>query len=191
MNKSIPELVEDFLAGDDQAFGLLVERYRKKIYSLAYQVLGNHLDADEVVQETFVRVYRKRKELNDVRYFSSFIIRVATNYAIDMLRKHKGHSAIPDDTATLPGSIQMDLSARVETPSESFERKRLMEEVNRALEQLPPRQRLTAILHDVEGYTKSEIAQVFDCPEATVRSNLHIARTKIRKILKQRFKAKE
>ncbi len=191
MIKPVPELVEEFLAGDHRAFEELVGRYRKKIYSLAFQVLGNHLDADEVVQETFVRVYRKRKELNDVRYFSSFIIRVATNYAIDMLRKRKGHSTMPDDTATLPGSIQLDLSSRVETPSESLERKRLMEEVNRALEQLPPRQRLTAILHDVEGYTKSEIAQVFDCPEATVRSNLHIARTKIRKILKQRLKTKE
>jgi RNA polymerase sigma-70 factor (ECF subfamily) len=191
MNKPVPELVEEFLAGDHQAFEQLVGRYRKKIYSLAFQVLGNHLDADEVVQETFVRVYRKRKELNDVRYFSSFIIRVATNYAIDMLRKRKGHSAMPDDTAALPGAIQLDLSTRVETPSESLEKKRLMEEVNRALEQLPPRQRLTAILHDVEGYTKSEIARVFDCPEATVRSNLHIARTKIRKILKQRLKAKE
>ncbi|UCD64956.1 MAG: RNA polymerase sigma factor [Candidatus Zixiibacteriota bacterium] len=191
MDNSLGELVQKFLNGDPKAFEVLVERFRRKIYSLAYQVLGNHLDADEVVQETFVRVYRKREELKDVKYFSSFIIRVATNYSIDLLRKRKGHSGIPDDTGTLPGSIQLDLSQRVATPSDDFEKKRLMEEVTRALEQLPPRQKLTAILHDVEGYSKSEIAEVFDCPEATVRSNLHIARSKIKKILKQRFKAKE
>ena len=191
MNKTVPELVESFLNGDQKAFEQLVGRYRRKIYSLAYQILRNHLDADEVVQETFVRVYRKRGELKDVKYFSSFIIRVATNYAIDLLRKHRGHSGIPEDTATMPGSVQLDLARRVATPSENYEKKRLMEEISRALEKLPPRQRLTAILHDVEGYSKTEIAQVFDCPEATVRSNLHIARTKIKKTLKQRFKAKE
>ncbi len=191
MDKGIPELVQDFLDGDQRAFEILVDRFKRKIYSLAFQVLGNHLDADEVVQETFVRVYRKREELKDVRYFSSFVIRVATNYAIDLLRKRKGHSGIPDDTGSLPGEIQLDLSRRVKTPSENFEKKRLMEEIFRALEQLPPRQKLTAILHDVEGYTKTEIAQTFDCPEATVRSNLHIARTKIKKILKQRLKSKE
>ena len=191
MNKTVPELVESFLDGDDKAFGVLVDRFKRKIYSLAYQVLGNHLDADEVVQETFVRVYKKREELKDVRYFSSFIIRVATNYSIDLLRKRKGHSGIGDDASSLPGEIQLDLSRRVATPSDNFEKKRMMEEIQRALEQLPPRQRLTAILHDVEGYTKAEIAQTFDCPEATVRSNLHIARTKIKKILKQRLKTKE
>lgn len=191
MNRDVPQLVKDFLDGDPTAFEILVERFRRKIYSLAFQVLGNHLDADEVVQETFVRVYKKREELKDVRYFSSFIIRMATNYSIDLLRKRRGHSGMPDDTASLPGEIQVDLSRRVATPSEDFENKRLMEEIFRALEQLPPRQRLTAILHDIEGYTKAEIAQTFDCPEATVRSNLHIARTKIKKILKQRLKAKE
>jgi len=191
MDKTIPELVQSFLDGDDGAFETLLMRFRRKIYSLAYQVLGNHLDADEVVQETFVRVYRKREELKDVRYFSSFIIRVATNYSIDLLRKRKGHSGIGDDAVSLPGDIQLDLSHRVATPSDDFEKKRLMEEIHRALEQLPPRQRLTAILHDVEGYTKAEIARTFDCPEATVRSNLHIARTKIKRILKQRLKTKE
>ncbi|MBD3331363.1 sigma-70 family RNA polymerase sigma factor, partial [candidate division GN15 bacterium] len=54
-----------------------------------------------------------------------------------------------------------------------------------------PRQRATAVLHDIEGYSKAEIARIFECPEATVRSNLHIARTKLRKILKQRLRSKE
>ena len=55
-SETIPELVEKFVKGDNAAFGELVERFQKKVYFLAYQVLGNHLDADEVLQETFVRV---------------------------------------------------------------------------------------------------------------------------------------
>ena len=190
-NKTIPELVQSFVDGDQKAFAELVGRFQKKVYSLAYQILGNHLDADEVVQETFVRVYNKRKELANVSYFSTFLLRVATNYSIDLLRKRRGHSRMSEDATSLPGEVQLELSEKVATPSEEFENKRLMMEITQALEQLPPRQRITAILHDIEGYTKSEIAQIFECPEATVRSNLHIARSKLRKVLKQRLRSKE
>jgi RNA polymerase sigma-70 factor (ECF subfamily) len=191
MKKTVPGLVESFVNGDQQAFAELVNRFQKKIYTLAHHLLGNHLDADEVVQETFVRVYKKRKELRDVNYFSTFLVRIATNYAIDLLRKQKGHHAIAEDTSSLPGEVQLDLSRRVSTPSEAYEQKCLMEEIKRALDLLPPKQRMTAVLHDVEGYSKSEIAEIFNCPQATVRSNLHIARIKLRKILRQRLRLKE
>lgn len=191
MKKTIPELVESFVAGDQLAFAELVSRFQKKIYALAHHLLGNHLDADEVVQETFVRVYKKRKDLRDVNYFSTFLVRIATNYAIDLLRKRKGHQPFAEDTSSLSGEVQLDLSRRVATPSETFEQKRLMEEINRALDLLPPKQRMTAVLHDVEGYSKAEIAEIFNCPQATVRSNLHIARIKLRKILRQRLRLKE
>jgi RNA polymerase sigma-70 factor (ECF subfamily) len=191
MNKSVPELVESFVRGDNTAFAELVRRYRQKIYTLAYRVLGNHLDADEVVQETFVRVYRRRRELGSVKYFSTFLIRIATNYSIDLLRKRRSQSIVTDDTALLPGEIQLDLASRVVTPDEEYENKCLMAEITEALEHLPPKQKLTAILHDIQGFSKSEIAQVFGCPEATVRSNLHIARSKLKRIIKQRWKERE
>ncbi|MEA3297083.1 MAG: RNA polymerase sigma factor [candidate division Zixibacteria bacterium] len=191
MNNTIPELVSSFIEGDQDAFKALIARFRKRIYALAFQIVGNHLDADEVVQETFIRVYHKRKQLKDVKYFSTFLVRIATNYAIDLLRKRKSHSWISEDTTSLPGDVQLVLSRKVETPGEKYENKRLLEEISRALETLPPKQRLTAILHDVEGYTKEEIAEAFNCPQATVRSNLHIARKKLKKILKQRLGSKE
>jgi RNA polymerase sigma-70 factor (ECF subfamily) len=191
MEDNIPELIERFSGGDSGAFAELVSRYQKRIYYLAYQMLGNHLDADEVVQETFVRVYRKRKEIRDVTNFTSFLIRIATNYSIDLLRKQKGHSQLPDDPGDLPGDVQVELSRRVRTPDDLLRDKVLSEEIQRALATLPPRQKITAVLHDVEGYTKTEIARVLDCPEATVRSNLHIARKKLKKILQKRLAIKE
>jgi RNA polymerase sigma-70 factor (ECF subfamily) len=190
MKNSVPELLERFAKGDARAFAGLVSQYQKKVYYLAYQMLGNHLDADEVVQETFVRIYRRRKELTDVTNFTSFLVRVATNYAIDLLRKQKGHSQIDDSTA-LPGEVQMELARQVRTPHEELRDKVLMEEIRRALDTLPPRQKITALLHDVEGYSKAEVAEILGCPEATVRSNLHIARKKLKAILKKRLSAKE
>ncbi len=191
MIKTIPELVDSFVGGDEIAFAELIKRFRQKIYSIGFQILGNHLDADEVVQETFVRVYKKRKELANVKYFSTFLLRIATNYSIDLLRRKKGHSVIAEDSSNLPGEIQLSLSKSVATPSEDLANKELLEEIKRALTNLPPKQRLTAILHDIEGYSKSEIADMFECPEATVRSNLHIARNKLRKILRRRLKKGE
>lgn len=191
MNKSVPELVDSFAKGDQSAFTELVKRYRAKIYSIAFRILGNHLDADEVVQETFVRIFKKRRELADVKYFSTFLIRIATNYSIDLLRKQKRHTTMSEDASSLPGDVQVDLARRIITPSQKFENKRIMEEIEKALQLLPPKQKMTVLLHDVEGCTKSEIAEIFECPEATVRSNLHIARRKLKKILKQRLYAKE
>ena len=102
MNKSVPELVESFVKGDELAFAELVKRYQKNIYYLAYRLLGNHLDADDVVQETFVRVYRRQKEIANVNSFTSFLTRIATNYAIDLLRKKRGRGAVSDDLSALP-----------------------------------------------------------------------------------------
>ncbi len=185
--KPVPELLQEFLDGSDRAFTELIRRYRRKIYSLAYQMLGNHLDADEVVQESFVRVYKRREDLNHVTNFTSFLIRIATNYSIDLLRKRRIYGEVSNDPSSLPGEIQTDLSRHVRTPGDLFRDKALMEEIQRALDLLPPKQKITAILHDVEGYTKAEIANILECPEATVRSNLHIARTKLKKILKKRL----
>ena len=191
MERTVPELIEAFASGDNRAFADLVGRYQKKIYSVAFQVVGNHLDADEVVQETFVRLYNRREELRAVQYFTSFVMRVATNYAIDLLRKRKGQDSLTTSTDDLPEKVQLDLASRVSTPERELRSQRILAEIMRALDRLPPRQKLTAILHDVEGYTKSEVAEMMNCPEATVRSNLHIARTKLKKILEHRRLTKE
>ncbi len=191
MTKTIPELVEAFANGDQAAFAELVRRYQKKLYSLAYQMLGNHLDADEVVQESFVRVFNRRRGLGNVANFTSFLIRIATNYSIDLLRKRKIHAEVTDDPASLPGDIQIHLAGKVRTPGDVYQDKVIMQEIKSALEKLPPRQKITTILHDIEGYSKAEIANILECPEATVRSNLHIARGKLKTILKKRLTRKE
>ncbi|HWR83608.1 MAG TPA: RNA polymerase sigma factor [Candidatus Deferrimicrobium sp.] len=187
MTKTIAELVECFAQGDQEAFAELVRRYEKRIYSLAYHILHNHLDADEVVQETFVRIYKKREELANVRYFSTFLLRIAANYAIDLMRRSRGRVGIESEEASSSMNVWMGLSRQVATPGEELENKELWQEIQNALRLLPPRQRLTAILHDVEGYSTSEIAAALNSPEATVRSNLHIARKKLRVILTRRL----
>jgi len=95
MSPEEKDLIEKLIKGDREAFAELVRRYKKKIYAIAYRMLGNHLDADEVTQETFVRVYRKRERLNSVKYLSGFILRIATNYSIDLIRATTPSTIIP------------------------------------------------------------------------------------------------
>ncbi|MGH8015336.1 MAG: RNA polymerase sigma factor, partial [Candidatus Zixiibacteriota bacterium] len=115
MSAQVPELVRSFVDGDEADFAALVRTFRRKIYLTAHKIVGNHLDADEVVQETFVRIYRKRKELGNVKYISTFLMRVATNYAIDILRRRKIYRSLDAANGQLPQPSQIELARKVST----------------------------------------------------------------------------
>jgi RNA polymerase sigma-70 factor (ECF subfamily) len=183
MTDDIAGLVSLFQAGDRQAFTKLVKAFRRKVYALAFKILLNHSDADEVTQETFVRIYGRIGQLKSPEHFDSFVYRIATNYAIDLLRKRKGRMVAMPNEAELPGTVQLALSEKVTNPEKLLENKQLLAAITKAAEELPPRQRATLILHDIEGLSKEEVARIMNCPEATVRSNLHIARSKLKKKL--------
>lgn len=183
MTDDITRLVILFRNGDQQAFTKLVRAFQRRIYALAFKMLLNHSEADDVVQETFVRVFSRINQLKSPEYFSSFVYRIATNYSIDLLRKRKGREVGMSEESELPGSIQLALSEKVIDPEQALEKKELLSAILKAAEQLPPRQRMTLVLHDIEGLSKEEVAQIMSCPEATVRSNLHIARGKMKKKL--------
>lgn len=186
MKNDLKELIERVSGGDREAFAELVGRFKRKIYSVAYRMLGNHLDADEVTQETFVRIYEKRRELRAVNYVSSFILRIATNYSIDLIRRQQKRFIPIDDLAFLP-EVQAELAEKIIGPDRALENAEILSVIKEGIQKLPPRQKMAITLHDLEGYTKAEIAEALNCPQATVRSNLHIARTKLRKWLIKRL----
>lgn len=184
MTENIAELVERFREGDEKAFNELVRLFEKKIYAYSYQMLGNHTEADEVLQETFVRLVKNISRLRADANFSSFVFRIATNLCIDLIRKRQRKTInIEEGELGTTGSYQLELSRSIPTPEQLHERKELMELINKAISELPPRQQATIILHDIEGYSKAEVAGIMECPQATVRSNLHIARSKVKKKL--------
>ena len=184
MIENISELVERFKNGDEKAFNALVRLFEKKIYAHAYQMLGNHTEADEVVQETFVRLVKNIARLKTDSNFPSFVFKIATNYCIDIIRKRqRKYVNVEEDEEEDTGRYQLELSRTVSTPEQEQENKQLLKLINAAIGELPPKQQATIILHDVEGYSKEEIARMMDCPQATVRSNLHIARSKVKQKL--------
>jgi RNA polymerase sigma-70 factor (ECF subfamily) len=183
MSDDIIQWVTRFQDGDQAAFTKLVKKFRRRVYAMAYKMLLNHSDADEVTQETFVRVYNRIEQLKSPQHFDSFVYRIAINYAIDLLRKKKGRIVAMPEEMDLPGSVQLAISEKITDPEQLLENKQLLEAILKAADELPPRQRITLVLHDIEGLSKEEVAKALSCPEATVRSNLHIARSKLKKKL--------
>ncbi|MCP4570476.1 MAG: RNA polymerase sigma factor [FCB group bacterium] len=180
MTDDITQLVILFQEGSRPAYTKLVKAFRRKVYALAYKMLLSHIDADEVAQETFVRVYNRIGQLKSPQHFSSFVYRIASNYSIDLLRKRRGRMVAMPNESELPGAVQMALASKVADPAKELENKELLSTIIKATEELPPRQRMTLVLHDIEGLSKEEVARIMSCPEATVRSNLHIARSKLK-----------
>lgn len=183
MNTEIEDLVRKFVDGDHAAFAELVRRYEKKVYGVAYRMMGNHLDADDVTQEAFIRIYKNRKSIKTASFFSCLLMKIATNFAIDLIRKKKNRFVAIDDDTTASQALKAQLIDKSLGPDESMESSELMAHVKKAVDMLPPRQRTAIILHDIEGFSKDEIADIMECPQATVRSNLHIARIKVKKWL--------
>ncbi|MCK4856566.1 MAG: sigma-70 family RNA polymerase sigma factor [candidate division Zixibacteria bacterium] len=184
MTEKIAELVERFKRGDESAFNELVRLFERRIYAHAYQMLGNHTEADDVLQETFVRLVKNIARLRTDANLPSFIFRIATNLCIDIIRKRQRREVnIDESDVEAARGYQLELSRRISTPEEETERRELMELITAAIAELPPKQQATIVLHDVEGYSKEEVADIMNCPQATVRSNLHIARSKVKRKL--------
>jgi len=177
------ELISRCRAGDLAAFEPLVERYRQRVWRLAYQVVRDREEAWDVAQEAFVRAYQSLPEFRGQSAFYTWLFRIVVNLATDRRRQRAararalGGEPVPEEEwaprTPDPGSPP-DLEA-----SRAQERERIA----RALDSLPPHHRTIIILSDIEGLSYREIAQVLGCPIGTVMSRLHNARKRLRALL--------
>jgi len=175
------ELLAGIGAGDAKASRILVERYQRLLYSIAYGLMGDHSAADDVVQEVFIRFFEKAyRKVRRPQALKTYLARSTTNECIDRLRRAKRRRTVSleamEAAETLAGKDG-------QTPMERMKRKELGELINWALDQLSVRQRKVIVLSFSEGLSYAEIAQVLDCEEVTVRTHLHRARQRLQKIL--------
>jgi RNA polymerase sigma-70 factor (ECF subfamily) len=167
------ELIVQSLRGDTSAFGNLVLRYRKLVIGVAYRVCGDAQMAEDIAQETFVRVWDKLPTYRPTGDLRAWICRIASNLTIDMLRRHKATTDIE--------------TAIVEAP-DSWPENRVMEQeradaVRSAIEALPTHARLALVMREYEGLSYKEIAQALDIPLGTVKSRLSDARHRLQQRL--------
>jgi len=172
--------------GDRAAFGRLVRLHQRRVYAAALHILGNHGDADDVTQETFVRAYRGLGTYDGRAEFSTWLYRIAINTSLNFLRSQKRVLAVAQagaDAAAHEGGRPEHLGVSERTPAEwaqiGEDLKRVLEEVA----QLSTPLRITLILATVEQMPYRQIAEVLEVPEGTVAWRVNEAR----RILKERL----
>lgn len=179
------ELIAKAARGDQDAFAQLLERHQSKVYGLTLRLTGSPEDAMDLTQETFFNAWRGLPSFHGQSKFSTWLYRLATNAAIDFLRREKrrGAAAItPLYTEDDPDRV-LDIPDRRFTPQDELERKELRQAIQRGLDQLSDEHRQALVLRELTGLSYAEIAQVLGIEEGTVKSRISRARLALRKVL--------
>lgn len=177
--ESDSRLIEEFRGGDRQAFDRLVERYRRDIYRIAYRMTGNHEDADDVAQETFLRAYRALGSFRGDASLKTWLFRIAMNLAINIGRSRSSHRTEDRDLDLMPEGSAHEGPAGEQRLLAREEAAR----VRGAVASLPPRQKQVVLLRMYEEMAFREIAWVLDCPIGTAKANFFHAMNNLRKAL--------
>jgi RNA polymerase sigma-70 factor, ECF subfamily len=174
------ELVNQAINGDPRAFEKLVEKYKKRIYYLAYRMTRDHDSADELAQESFVKAYQALGSFKKGYSFYTWVYRICVNLTINFLKREK-HTVSADYLR------EMDLLPETGTDVDQLERMITSEQaglVKRVLDTLPPEQKSAFLLKTYDNMSYEEMADVMECSIGTVMSRLFRARQKLKKALK-------
>lgn len=171
-------VIERCKRGEIGAFDQLLSIHEKAAYNLAYRLTSNYDDANDVMQEAFIRVYNSINSFRGDANFSTWLYRVITNVYLDQRKKEKNraHSSLEDyielDDSTVSRQVQ-DLSPK---PDEMLEEKERHDAMDVAIKSLPDYQRAMVVLYHVQGCSYEEISQILGMPLGTVKSRLNRAR---------------
>ena len=176
--------VEAFRSGDLRAFEFLFDKYREKVYRVAYRFVRNREDALEVTQDVFLRVYTGISKFKTDSKFFTWLYRITVNRAIDFTRSRKSRGATEVDAQVLDaaGRLPPGRSAAPE-PGQAAEDRELEERLAEAVNQLSAKHRAVFLLHAMENLSYKEIAQTMDTSIGTVMSRLFYARKKLQALL--------
>src|ERR1700731_2937168 len=169
------ELVHRSQAGDTEAFGELITKYRSKIFNLIYGMVGNDHDAWDLAQEGFLKAWRSIRLFHGRSSFHTWLYRITINVTIDYLRRRSSRSEVELDDA-IPSFLP--------DPGLNYERAEIREHVYAALAQLTPDHRAVIVLKEIEDVKCQEIADILNVSIGTVLSRLFYGRKKLRSILR-------
>ena len=174
-------LVQRVQAGDTDAYDQLVQRHQGKIYGLVYNMTGNQQDAQDLVQDVFIKGHKVLKRFKGKSSFYTWIYRIAINRTINFIKKRRNrHAASLDavDHAVESDPAYIERSGR-EGPLRDVTLTELQERLNTALQSLSEKHRTVVILHDIQGVAHDEIGRMIGCSPGTVRSRLYYARQQL------------
>lgn len=185
-NQSDEELVAQATAGDSESFNLLVTRWERPIYALAFRTLGREEDARDVVQEAFLRAYRGLRGFKGQAKFSSWLYRITLNLCRDWIRRERRAPIVPTPAGTDASAFADEQVAPTASVEELVGTRQLSEAVALAMAELPEEQRAAILLKEYHGLTFQEIADTLQCPLSTVKTRLYQGLSVLRRRLERR-----
>jgi RNA polymerase sigma-70 factor (ECF subfamily) len=185
-------LVAQAREGDTNAFGSLVRRYEGKIFRLAQHVTQNREDAEDVLQETFMKAYEHLDQFKGDSKFYTWIVRIAVNQALMKLRRRRTDKSVSLDETIDTGedTVVREIAAWGEDPEQRFSREELGEILDGAIQNLDPLYRSVFVLRDIEELSTEETAEALGLSVPAVKSRLLRARLQLREKLTRFFKRK-
>jgi RNA polymerase sigma-70 factor (ECF subfamily) len=177
MNETDSSAIERTLAGDSDAYRTLVERYSHAVFRLAWRITGSEADADDVVQDAFLKAYRHLASFDQRASFSTWLYRIAANTALDLLKERKRRAA------GLDGETTPEARATAPDPERLARSGQVREALHRALNVLTPQERTAFTMRHYEDCPVSEIADVLEVAPAAARHSIFRAVQKLRRAL--------
>ncbi|CAN5767076.1 sigma-70 family RNA polymerase sigma factor [soil metagenome] len=188
MLKSLDDsaLVAEFLAGEKRAFTELADRYQSRLLNFVYRTTGDRERAEDLVQETFIRVYRHIHRFDQSKKFSTWVYTIASNLAKNELRNRSRNPLVLFQMIKKNwGADDRPLEWEDNTyrPDDLYRKRRLKQMVDSVVEELPEHHRTVFVLREMEGKTYEEIAEITGCNLGTVKSRLNRARNNFAQII--------
>ena len=184
------KLVQRCHEGDSEAFQIIVRRYQKKLFSIAYGMLHHPEDALDIVQEAFLKIHRYLPNFQGNSSFYTWSYRIVVNLCIDFIRKDSRYSTLDyNDSVQHDSPISQQKGEFFFTnsinPIQALKNKELGQQIWTAIGTLSPNHRAVIILREIEGMSYEELALTLECSKGTIMSRLHHARAKLRVVLSQ------
>lgn len=181
------EAIRRAQAGDSAAFDYLYHLHSRRVYALCLRMVNNPADAEDLMQEAFLQLFRKIGTFRGESAFSTWLHRMTVNVVLMRLRK----KSLPTDS--LEETLDPDAensSPKRDVGAPDLRLSGAVDRVNleRSIEQLPPGYRTVFVLHDVQGYEHNEIAEIMGCSVGNSKSQLHKARTRLRELLQEQMR---
>lgn len=191
-NNEEQPLVDRARAGDTQAFSTLVERYERKIYRLAKHITQNDEDAEDVLQEAFLKAYSNLPNFQGQSKFYTWLVRIAVNEALMKLRKRKSDRTVSLDEPheTEEDTVTREIAVWEDDPEKKYSREELRDILEKSVDSLKPGFRTVFVLRDIEELSTEETAEALGISVPAVKSRLLRARLQLRERLTRLFRRK-
>src|SRR3954466_13426910 len=185
-------LVQAAKKGDLEAFSELVRRYDRNVFRIAQHITHNEEDAQDVVQDAFLKAYQKIDQFQGNSKFYTWLVRIAVNEALMRLRKRKTDKTVSmdEDVETEEGSMPREFADWTPNPEQQFGQSELNDILTKTIQGLPASFRTVFVLRDVEGMSTEETAEMLGLSVPAVKSRLLRARLQLRERLTRHFKTK-